>query len=46
LIEVLSSSACTEPLDRNDLSIEPYDLVEHDRLITDYPLPSAWETPT
>jgi hypothetical protein len=46
LIEVFSSSACTEPLDRNDLSIEPYDLVEHDRLITDYPLPSAWETPT
>lgn len=46
LIDVLSSSACTEPMDRNDLTIEPYDLAEHNRLITDYPLPSAWETPT
>ena len=46
LIDMLSSSACTELMDRNDLTIEPYDIAEHDRLITDYPLPSAWETPT
>lgn len=46
LIDVLSSSACTEPMDRNDLTIEPYDRAEHDRLISDYPLPSAWEMPT
>jgi hypothetical protein len=46
LIDLLSSSACTEPMDRDDLTIEPYDMAEHDRLINDYPLPSAWETPT
>jgi hypothetical protein len=46
LIDVLSSSACMEPLDINDLTIEPYDVAEQDRLLTDYPLQSAWETPT
>jgi hypothetical protein len=46
LIDVLSSSACMEPLNINDLMIEPYDIAEQDRLMTDYPLPSAWETPT
>jgi hypothetical protein len=45
LIDFLCSAKCTEPLDRNDLSVEPYDLKEHDRLVTEYPLPSAWETP-
>ena len=44
-VAYLSSSACPEPLDRNDLTIEPYDLAEHERLIDDYPLPSAWENP-
>jgi hypothetical protein len=34
-----------EPLRRNDLTIEAYDLDEHDHLVTGYPLPSAWETP-
>ena len=46
LIDVLSSSACMEPMNRNDLMIEPFDVAEHDRLMTDYPLSSAWETPT
>lgn len=46
LIEVLCAQSCTEPMDRQDLMIEPFDLSEHDRLITDYPSPSAWETPT
>lgn len=46
LIDVLSSSACTEPMNQHDLIIEPYDLAEHDRLLSEYPLPSAWETPT
>ncbi len=46
LIAVLSSSACAEPMDPCDLMIEPYDVAEQDRLIADYPLPSAWETPT
>ncbi len=45
LIDALCSSACLEPMDPKDLMIEPYDDVEHDRLVTDYPLPSAWETP-
>jgi hypothetical protein len=44
-IDFLTSAACAEPLDRADLTIEPYDLAEHDRLTTEYPLPSAWEQP-
>jgi hypothetical protein len=42
----LCSPACPEPLDPKDLTIEPYDLAEHERLINDHPLPSAWEQPT
>jgi hypothetical protein len=45
LIDFLTSSACAERLDPHDLMIEPYDLTEHERLTTDYPLPSAWEQP-
>ena len=45
LIDSLCSAMCTEPLDRNDLTVEPYDLTKHDQLVTDYPLPSVWETP-
>jgi len=45
LIDFLCSPLCTEPMVRTDLSIEPYDLAEHERLVTEYPLPSAWETP-
>jgi hypothetical protein len=45
LIDFLCSPLCAEPLHRNDLTIEAYNLTEHDRLVTDYPLPSAWETP-
>lgn len=45
-IEFLSSPACSEPLDRSDLSIEPYDLAEHERLINDHPQASSWESPT
>lgn len=44
-IEFLCSPACAESMDRNDLTIEPYDLAEHERLISDHPLSSAWETP-
>lgn len=44
-IDVLCSPMCPEPMDRNDLTIEAYDLAEHDRLVADNPLPSAWETP-
>jgi len=46
LVELLCSPACTEPLDRTDLTIEPYDLAEHERMISEHPLSSAWETPT
>ncbi len=46
VIDVLCSASCAEPMDRQDLTIQPFDLVEHERLITDYPLPSSWETPT
>jgi hypothetical protein len=44
LIDFLTSSACAEPLDAEDLAIEPFDLAEHERLTAD-PLPSAWEQP-
>ena len=46
LIDFLCSPACTESMDRPDLTIEPYDLTEHERLISEHPLSSAWETPT
>ena len=46
LIDALCFPACTEPMDRQDLAIEPFDVAEHDRLITEYPPPSAWETST
>jgi hypothetical protein len=45
LIGFLVSPACAEALDREDLQIEPFDLTEHERLIAEYPLPSAWEQP-
>jgi len=44
-VAYLSSLACPEPLDRKDLTFEPFDLAEHERLTNDYPLPSAWENP-
>jgi hypothetical protein len=33
-------------MNRTDLMIEPYDVAEHERLISEHPLSSAWETPT
>jgi hypothetical protein len=44
-VEYLSSPTCPEPLDHADLTVEPFDHTEHERLITDYPQASAWETP-
>lgn len=44
LIDFLCSPMCAEPMDQTDLTIEAYDLAEHDRLVTEHPLPSAWET--
>jgi hypothetical protein len=44
-VTYLSSSACAEPFEKCDLIIEPYDLEEHERLIAEHPLPSAWEHP-
>jgi hypothetical protein len=32
-------------MNRDEFSIEAYDLAEHERLVTEYPLPSVWETP-
>ena len=45
-IDFLCSPVCAESMNRTDLTIEPYDLAEHERLINEHPLPSAWETPT
>jgi hypothetical protein len=45
LIDFLCSPKCAEPMDLDDLIIEAYDLAEHDRLVAEHPLPSAWETP-
>ncbi|MBS0169661.1 MAG: hypothetical protein JSR62_04850 [Nitrospira sp.] len=44
-VDFLSSPSCPEPLSRNDLLVESFDHAEHDRLITEYPQASAWETP-
>ena len=44
LVDFLCSSMCGEPMNRLDFVVEPYDLAEHDRLVTEHPLPSAWET--
>ncbi|GBL40048.1 MAG: hypothetical protein SCG73_05950 [Nitrospiraceae bacterium] len=41
----LCSLSCPEPLDEQDLAIEPYDLATHEELINEHPLHSAWETP-
>jgi hypothetical protein len=46
LVDFLTSPVSAEPFDPKDLTIEPYDLAEHERLTTEYPLPSAWEQPT
>jgi hypothetical protein len=45
LVDFLASPACAEPLEWQDLTIEPYDLAEHERLTTEFPLSSAWEQP-
>ena len=45
-IDFLCSSACEEPLNRSDLSIEAFDRALHDQLISEHPLSSAWELPT
>ena len=42
-IECLCSAECDEPLNRTDFFIEDFDRFLHQRLISDYPLPSAWE---
>ena len=45
LIDFLCSPVCPEPMNGADLSVEPYDLAQHEQLVTDHPQPSAWETP-
>jgi hypothetical protein len=45
LINFLCSPMCDEPMNRSDLSMEPFDFAEHERLLAEHPLPSAWETP-
>jgi hypothetical protein len=44
-VAYLTSSACPEPLLSADLSIEVFDQAEHERLISEYPHASAWESP-
>jgi hypothetical protein len=44
-IDFLCSPACAERMDPAELRIEPYDLAEHERLISEHPLSSAWENP-
>ena len=44
-VDYLSSPACPEPLDPADLTVETFDHAEHERLTTEYPQASAWETP-
>jgi len=44
-VEYLSSPACPDRLNRDDLTVEDFDHAEHERLTTEYPQASAWETP-
>ena len=44
-VDFLASPACPEPLNRADLVVEGFNHAEHERLITEYPQASAWETP-
>ena len=44
-VDYLSSPTCPERLDRADLTVEAFDHAEHERLTTEYPQTSAWETP-
>ncbi len=43
-VEFFCSARCAEPLRREDLTIEPFDEALHAQLISDNPMPSAWET--
>lgn len=42
-IDFLCSASCTEPLNPKDLTIERFDRAQHESLISDNPIPSAWE---
>ncbi len=44
-IDFLCSPARAEALDPNDLLIEPFDRMLHERLLSDHPVPAAWELP-
>lgn len=44
-IDFLCSAECEKVLDVEDFFIEDFDQMLHERLISDYPLPSAWELP-
>ncbi len=44
-VDFLASPSCPEPLNRADLVVEGFNHAEHERLITEYPQASAWETP-
>ena len=44
-VDYLSSPTCPERFNTADLTVEAFDHVEHERLTTEYPQASAWETP-
>ncbi len=44
-VAYLTAPTCPEPLQPEDLRIDPFDHAEHERLISEYPQASAWETP-
>ena len=44
-VDFFCSARCAEPLRREDLTIEPFDEALHAQLISDNPMPSAWDAP-
>ncbi len=44
-VEFFCSAKCAEPLSVENLTIEPFDEALHAQLISDYPMPSAWDAP-
>ena len=44
-IDYFTSPQCAEPLEPADMTIEPFDRALHERLISDNPMPSAWDAP-
>lgn len=44
-VQYFCSEQCPEPMRPEELTVEPFDHGLHQRLISDNPMPSAWDAP-